>query len=573
MKTKKRFLWILVALVVTLASTSVFAESGLDGVEIEDYDVDGPGADEIGIDDELFMVEEGPQADASPWARVEIVDAERYGLYSKDIYKDSLKDPLAGDVARQILAGLEDKIEKADLDKISQVNLLEIQDSKTREGFLQEIYNRLLPYEDQDKTTIDPIIYLSQAGIVKGSNGKFHLDREITTEEAILLAKRAIDYIFELNNKSSKGLMWQVENKGNTAYLLGSIHFGDSSLYPLSQKIMARFNESDELYVEVDISDQEAIMEITMELMEDMMEKIMESTVYTDGRTLESVVGEDLYGKIKGIMDDSGIDEEVYRESRPGNVIEILNNRDLYQGLPDDFGLDEDYDFEEEFDFNQDYDWEEDQKAWEDIEPGLDQELEEMEDIFGLEGFDFLEGPDYGIDMYFLEKAKAVNKEIKELESIEMQMDLLFGNLDLLMPQSGLSEEEEIEKLRETVEAILNPEQGEEGEEETVEEFSEEELMELLEEQFGLITEMMDSIKDGDEEKLLKILEEEGGLDILGDSLIGERDVNMAKKIADLLEADGEKTYFIVVGAAHYIVDGTILDNLRDMGYEIERLH
>ena len=61
--------------------------------------------------------------------------------------------------------------------------------------------------------------------------------------------------------------------------------------------------------------------------------------------------------------------------------------------------------------------------------------------------------------------------------------------------------------------------------------------------------------------------------DIYGGNLFGERDAKMAKKIAELLESDEGKVYFIIVGAGHLSLEGTTLDNLRAMGYDVKSLN
>lgn len=51
-------------------------------------------------------------------------------------------------------------------------------------------------------------------------------------------------------------LLWQVDapESGGRAYLFGSIHFGDESLYPLPDYVEKAFNSADSLVVELDIS-------------------------------------------------------------------------------------------------------------------------------------------------------------------------------------------------------------------------------------------------------------------------------------------------------------------------------
>lgn len=58
-----------------------------------------------------------------------------------------------------------------------------------------------------------------------------------------------------LNDDSGKKhLFWKVSDSNSTVYLLGSLHFADSSFYPLDSVIENTFDRSEELAVEIDIS-------------------------------------------------------------------------------------------------------------------------------------------------------------------------------------------------------------------------------------------------------------------------------------------------------------------------------
>jgi uncharacterized protein YbaP (TraB family) len=46
----------------------------------------------------------------------------------------------------------------------------------------------------------------------------------------------------------------------------------------------------------------------------------------------------------------------------------------------------------------------------------------------------------------------------------------------------------------------------------------------------------------------------------------------MAAAIAELLEDGDNGDYFIIIGAAHFVGDGSIIDLLEEMGYTIERI-
>jgi len=46
----------------------------------------------------------------------------------------------------------------------------------------------------------------------------------------------------------------------------------------------------------------------------------------------------------------------------------------------------------------------------------------------------------------------------------------------------------------------------------------------------------------------------------------------MADNIESLLKTEGSSTYFVVVGAAHYIGDNSVINILEDKGYVITRM-
>ncbi|MBN1696863.1 MAG: TraB/GumN family protein [Spirochaetales bacterium] len=140
--------------------------------------------------------------------------------------------------------------------------------------------------------------------------------------------------------------------------------------------------------------------------------------------------------------------------------------------------------------------------------------------------------PELGIDMYFLKKARG-NKEIRELESIEFQVDLF----------DGLSDELQEQFLYSTISGLDN---------------SDEEIDEFLE-----------AWKTGDTERLETLLFESMQKDRellpVYDKLLHERNANMVQKIEGYLETD--RVYFVVVGAAHLIGETGIVRRLEEKGY------
>ena len=60
-----------------------------------------------------------------------------------------------------------------------------------------------------------------------------------------------------------KHFFWKVSDFNSTIYILGSIHLADSSFYPLDPIITNAFDSSDELAVEIDMSNDSILQEIT----------------------------------------------------------------------------------------------------------------------------------------------------------------------------------------------------------------------------------------------------------------------------------------------------------------------
>jgi uncharacterized protein YbaP (TraB family) len=64
------------------------------------------------------------------------------------------------------------------------------------------------------------------------------------------------------NENARKHILWKVSDSNSCVYLLGSVHFADSSFYPLDSAITVAFEHSDELGVELDMGDTAVIQKI-----------------------------------------------------------------------------------------------------------------------------------------------------------------------------------------------------------------------------------------------------------------------------------------------------------------------
>ncbi|WP_435921989.1 TraB/GumN family protein [Paenibacillus sp. DYY-L-2] len=147
-----------------------------------------------------------------------------------------------------------------------------------------------------------------------------------------------------------------------------------------------------------------------------------------------------------------------------------------------------------------------------------------------------------GLENYFISTALLTGKPIQELEGIKLQADVL----------GEVTPEQQEKELNELLDSILDP--------------------------------SFDGTKIAQQFKQAQLDWAAGNIDKFNDSLaietitegdqnsrlLGERDKNMAKKLAELLEAEGESTHFVLVGAAHFVTKGMVLDQLKDLGYKVE---
>jgi uncharacterized protein YbaP (TraB family) len=83
-------------------------------------------------------------------------------------------------------------------------------------------------------------------------------------------------------NTARKHLFWKASDSNSTIYLLGSLHFADSTFYPLDSVIENAFDRSEELAVEIDLSDDSISRQISL---------VSEQYgFFQDGQILDSVI-------------------------------------------------------------------------------------------------------------------------------------------------------------------------------------------------------------------------------------------------------------------------------------------
>jgi uncharacterized protein YbaP (TraB family) len=149
-------------------------------------------------------------------------------------------------------------------------------------------------------------------------------------------------------------------------------------------------------------------------------------------------------------------------------------------------------------------------------------------------GFD----PELGIDKHFLDAAREQEKEIRELETIEAQLDLFFSiddELDDILVEEFLDQMSEITAITEEMVALWKS-----GNVEGLDDF--------LQDQMGEDPAMADFYR----------------------TLLDDRNVKMADKIDEWLKADTD--VFVVVGAGHFAGKMGILSLLEDKGHAVTQM-
>ncbi len=142
--------------------------------------------------------------------------------------------------------------------------------------------------------------------------------------------------------------------------------------------------------------------------------------------------------------------------------------------------------------------------------------------------------PQYGIDLHFYTRARADQKELAYLETIEFQLDLL-GNMTAQDQQEFLNQ-----------------------------------TLEDLEVAAELADEMMSAWQTGDTDKLYEILfksfQAHPGIE---DRLLNRRNRNWIRQIKKMLKTP--KNTMVIVGAGHLLGPEGMVELLRQEGYEVKQ--
>lgn len=145
----------------------------------------------------------------------------------------------------------------------------------------------------------------------------------------LLTSCSSIPYFF----KDGNHLLWKVSDENSSVWLFGSIHFADSSFYPLPSEIENAFRNSTALAVEMDISDSET--------QDKTAEEFLKEGMFTDGRTLKDVLPDSLWKTLDSISTTLGMKTENFLPMRPWMAATIIASAAIAStGIQQELGID-----------------------------------------------------------------------------------------------------------------------------------------------------------------------------------------------------------------------------------------
>jgi hypothetical protein len=188
---------------------------------------------------------------------------------------------------------------------------------------LYDIIAQTLEIEEGATNEEGVLAYFVENKLIGGrSNNDYALDQNCTKEEMLIFSKKVYDHIIYTLEMESKGAFWKVSDEDNTVYLLGSIHFADDSVYPLSKDLLQAFRSSDALMVEANsvIIDPEDVAYIQQKMM------------LEGDETIDMLIGEDTYSAYVEKIEALGVEPEVYNKLKPWYAAMVLQSASLANG-------------------------------------------------------------------------------------------------------------------------------------------------------------------------------------------------------------------------------------------------
>jgi uncharacterized protein YbaP (TraB family) len=140
-----------------------------------------------------------------------------------------------------------------------------------------------------------------------------------------------IIFVQESLSQSQKSFLWRVQSKTNTVYVLGSLHYSNKEIYPLSEEIEKAFGQSEILVVEADVNDIKKLN----------LPKLVDRAFYPADDTLEKHVSPDIYEWVVKDATGLGIPVELLNKQKPWFLaITLVALESLKLGFDPNLGID-----------------------------------------------------------------------------------------------------------------------------------------------------------------------------------------------------------------------------------------
>ena len=254
----------------------------------------------------------------SPWAAEELNQAQFMGLYPAKNFFDGRDFTKAAtlDDAKTCYKLAKEKIEAKGLEIGGDFSFKDLSRA--------EILNSISKLLGDEKFEIKN---LRTAKIFLGPADEKYLNSKIPLQEMISLYSRAVNKVLQDKGKVSKGFFYEVNNKGNKIYMLGSIHVGNSSLYPIDENIIKALKSSEKIYMEIDLSNREEA------------KKMRQKIYYNDGKNLKDDLGEELYSRVLKIFQGYGMKEDQVKILRPWAIYNTMASDPKEESPKGSFGI------------------------------------------------------------------------------------------------------------------------------------------------------------------------------------------------------------------------------------------
>lgn len=247
----------------------------------------------------------------SSWATETLVQGEKYGIFPMDWYSKDFQKNISLKRLDELMQLTEEKIAALNLPKNEKFVPVRERKNNTRENIINRLYNIVGQYDLNVGT--DPVAYMQDRNVLRGSANGLKLKARATTEEAVIFAVRLVEDTYKQVDAGGKGVAWVVEDEDTKVYLLGSIHMGIPDLYPMHHKLISAFNESDALFVEVN-------------LLEDSTNLVLEKAFYNDGRTIRDDLSDEAYAKLVQVAEQMYLPMEVLEGIKPWSLASTLSS-------------------------------------------------------------------------------------------------------------------------------------------------------------------------------------------------------------------------------------------------------